>query len=412
MIGRTNAVSKPGVELSLVVSVTSGAAVTATKGSKTVNGTAAGGSCVLSLPEAGTWSVKATLGGQTSDTKSVSVVDSYAVALTFFSATITVNVDSGASVTLKKGGTTIATKTSNGTAVFTVTETGAYTVTATKNGQTTSGSVNVVSGTTSYSLTLSFVSSTLNNNEWSVIKSVSDAGQGANYWSIGDRKAVTLNGTMSKLSLSNFTTYAFIIGFNHNASVEGSNRIHFQIGKTALSGGTDVCLVNGYSDDSDFYMNTSNTNSGGWSSSYMRTKILGTSLSSYSGTFIGVLPAALRAVLKPVTKYTNNTGNSTSASAVTATTDYAFLLSEYEVFGSISYANSNESSKQAQYAYYSAGNSKIKYNHSATSTAVRWWLRSPFASGSSYFVCVCSDGTVTNASTASRSYGVAPGFCV
>lgn len=116
MIGRTNAVSKPGVELSLVVSVTSGAAVTATKGSKTVNGTAAGGSCVLSLPEAGTWSVKATLNGQTSDTKSVSVVDSYAVALTFFSATITVNVDSGASVTLKKGGTTIATKTSNGTA--------------------------------------------------------------------------------------------------------------------------------------------------------------------------------------------------------------------------------------------------------------------------------------------------------
>ena len=94
MIGRTNAVSKPGVELSLVVSVTSGAAVTATKGSKTVNGTAAGGSCVLSLPEAGTWSVKATLNGQTSDTKSVSVVDSYAVALTFFSATITVNVDS------------------------------------------------------------------------------------------------------------------------------------------------------------------------------------------------------------------------------------------------------------------------------------------------------------------------------
>ena len=168
MIGRTNAVSKPGVELSLVVSVTSGAAVTATKGSKTVNGTAAGGSCVLSLPEAGTWSVKATLNGQTSDTKNVSVVDSYAVALTFFSATITVNVDSGASVTLKKGGTTIATKTSNGTAVFTVTETGAYTVTATKNGQTTSGSVNVVSGTTSYSLTLSFVSSTLNNNEWSV----------------------------------------------------------------------------------------------------------------------------------------------------------------------------------------------------------------------------------------------------
>lgn len=420
MIGRTNAVSKPGVELSLVVSVTSGAAVTATKGSKTVNGTAAGGSCVLSLPEAGTWSVKATLNGQTSDTKSVSVVDSYAVALTFFSATITVNVDSGASVTLKKGGTTIATKTSNGTAVFTVTETGAYTVTATKNGQTTSGSVNVVSSTTSYALTLSFVSSTLNNNEWSVIKSVSDAGQGANYWSIGDRKAVTLNGTVGKLSLSNVTTYAFIIGFNHNASVEGANRIHFQLAKTALSGGTDVCFCdNQYGPDSGwsspgagyFVMNASNTNSGGWKSSQMRTAICGTSLSSYSGTIIAVIPAALRAVLKSVTKYTNNTGNSSAASAVTATTDYAFLLSEYEVFGSTTYANSNEASKQAQYAYYSAGNSKIKYNHSATSTAAIWWLRSPSAGYSNGFVDVYAGGTV-DYTGAICSLGFAPGFCV
>lgn len=417
MIGRTNAVSKPGVELSLVVSVTSGAAVTATKGSKTVNGTAAGGSCTLTLPEAGTWSVKATLGGQTSDTKSVSVVDSYAVALTFFSATITVNVDSGASVTLKKGGTTIATKTSNGTAVFTVTETGAYTVTATKNGQTTSGSVNVVSGTTSYSLTLSFVSSTLNNNEWSVIKSVSDAGQGANYWSIGDRKAVTLNGTVGKLSLSNVTTYAFIIGFNHNASVEGTNRIHFQLAKTALTGGTDVCLCDSsynsnVSTTGYFSMNSSRTNSGGWASSQMRTNICGTSLSSYSGTIIAVIPAALRAVLKSVTKYTDNTGGgSTAASAVTATTDYFFLLSEYEVFGSISYGNTNEKNKQAQYAYYSAGNSKIKYKHDGTSTAARWWLRSPCASGSYYFVYVGTDGTVGNG-YAFCSLGFAPGFCV
>lgn len=418
MIGRTNAVSKPGVELSLVVSVTSGAAVTATKGSKTVNGTAAGGSCTLTLPEAGTWSVKATLGGQTSDTKSVSVVDSYAVALTFFSATITVNVDSGASVTLKKGGTTIATKTSNGTAVFTVTETGAYTVTATKNGQTTSGSVNVVSGTTSYSLTLSFVSSTLNNNEWSVIKSVSDAGQGANYWSIGDRKAVTLNGTVGKLSLSNVTTYAFIIGFNHNASVEGTNRIHFQLAKTALTGGTDVCLCDSsynsnVSTTGYFSMNSSRTNSGGWASSQMRTNICGTSLSSYSGTIIAVIPAALRAVLKSVTKYTDNTANGggSTASYVTATTDYFFLLSEFEVFGSISYGNTNEKNKQAQYAYYSAGNSKIKYKHNGTSTAARWWLRSPRASISNNFVTVDTDGTVGSAS-AHISLGFAPGFCV
>ena len=159
-------------------------------------------------------------------------------------------------------------------------------------------------------------------------------------------------------------------------------------------------------------MNASNTNSGGWKSSQMRTNICGTSLSSYSGTIIAVIPAALRAVLKSVTKYTDNTGGgSTAASAVTATTDYFFLLSEFEVFGSISYGNTNEKNKQAQYAYYSAGNSKIKYKHNGTSTAALWWLRSPRASDSYDFVVVSTGGTVGDG-YASCSLGFAPGFCV
>ena len=406
-----------GIVPQLIVTVSAGATVTATNGSKTITGTSDNtGVCTLTVPEIGTWSVSATLDGQTSNTKTVSITDTYMVSLTFFSATITVTVDSGASVSLQKDGATIQTKTSTGTVVFTVTETGTYTIVATKNGQTTSGSVNVVSSTNSYSLTLYFVSSTLNNNEWSVIKSVSDAGQGANYWSIGDRKAVTLNGTVGHLSLSNYKTYAFIIGFNHNASVEGSNRIHFQLAKTALSGGKDVCFCDrsynsSVSTTGYFSMNRSQTNSGGWNSSQMRTKICGTSLSSYSGTIIAVIPAALRAVLKSVTKYTDNTGHSSAASAVTATTDYFFLLSEYEVFGRIDQGNPNESSKQAQYSYYSAGNSKVKYNHSATSKAVYWCLRTPNARNSTGFVVVHTSGG-GSWYDANYSNGFAPGFCV
>ena len=332
-----------GTELQIIVSVPSGATVTATKGSKVVSGTAINGTCTLTVPEAGTWSVKATHNGQTSDAKSVSI-------------------------------------------------------------------------TGIYDVTLSFVSSTLNNNDWATIKEVSDKGQGANYWSIGDSKAVTLNGTVGTLTLSNYTIYAFILGFNHNAELEGQNRIHFQLGKTALSGGTDVALCDSkynsqVSATGYFSMNSSATNSGGWNSSQMRTKICGTSLASYSGTIIAVIPAALRAIIKSVTKYTDNTGASSDASAVTATTDYFFLLGEYEVFGTISRGNPNESSKQAQYSYYSAGNSKVKYNHSATSTAVVWWLRSPFAGSSTYFTLVIPDGTVSN-DNAYYSIGFAPGFCV
>lgn len=332
-----------GTELKIVVSVTSGAAVTATKGSNTVSGTSVNGVCTIIVPEAGTWSVKATLGGETSNTKSVTFTDSYDV-------------------------------------------------------------------------TLAFVSPTLNDNDWAKIREVSDKGDGANYWSIGDCKAVTLNGTVGTLTLSNYTIYAFILGFNHNAELEGQNRIHFQLGKTALSGGTDVALCDSkYNSQASatgyFSMNSNATNSGGWNSSQMRTNICGTSLASYSGTIIAVIPAALRAIIKSVTKYTDNTGASSDASAVTATTDYFFLLAEYEVFGTISRGNPNESSKQAQYSYYSAGNSKVKYNHSATSTAVVWWLRSPFAGSSTYFTLVIPDGAVSN-DNAHYSIGFAPGFCV
>ena len=256
------------------------------------------------------------------------------------------------------------------------------------------------------------ISPVLDENTWDQISEASSSGVASQIWKVGDRKEIVLNGTVGALTFNNYHTYAFIIGFDHNASREGNNRIHFQIGKTALSGGKDICLVSGYNDNSDFYMNTSRTNAGGWEDSYMRNNILGTSKTSYSGRFIGVLPSALRNVLKSVTKYTDNTGNSsTSSGAVTATTDYAFLLSEYEVFGSCSIANSNEASRQQQYAYYAAGNSKIKYNHSSTGSAVDWWLRSASRSNSRNFASVNASGDVTGG-RANNSLGVAPGFCV
>ena len=414
MWGNTNARKPGGVQFTLVVSVTTGSLVTASKSGRSVSGTAVNGQCVLTLPEAGTWTVSATLDGQTSSTQTVNVVESYAVTLTYFSATITVTAPSGSTVTCSKGATSYQ-KTSTGTAVFTVTEAGTWTVTATQGGQTATGTVNVTAST-NYSITLSFVDDVLNNNDWDTISEVSSAGEAANYWSVGDRKQVTLNGTVGSCTFSNYSTYAFIIGFNHNSSREGSNKIHFQLAKTALSGGTDICFTdssyNSSGSSAAFRMNTSNTNSGGWEDSYMRNSICGTSKTSTSGRFMGAIPAALRNALKSVTKYTDNTGNaSTSSSAVTATTDYIFLLSEYEVFGSCSIANSNEASRQQQYAYYSAGNSKVKYRHTSTSSTAFWWLRSAYRCSSYFFAIVNTDGYV-GSSNANNSLGVAPGFCV
>lgn len=255
----------------------------------------------------------------------------------------------------------------------------------------------------------------LNDCTWDEISEISSSGQAANYFAVGDCKEIVLNGTVGALTFEDYHTYAYIIGINHNAAVEGNNLIHFQLAMSALEGGKNICFVdsnyNSTGSSAAFRMNTSRTNSGGWGDSYMRNNICGTSKSTTSGRIMGAIPAELRDALKSVTKYTNNNGSSSASSAVTATTDYFFLLSEYEVFGNITYSNSYEANYQQQYAYYSAGNSKVKYRHNRTGSAALWWLRSPRAGGSYAFVSVRADGTV-NTAYAYASLGFAPGFCV
>lgn len=320
---------------------------------------------------------------------------------------LVVNVDSGATVTARKGSVAVSAVSENGQAVLELDEAGTYTVSATKDGTTTP---DVKTATVPQEITLSFVAAELNTNSWEMIKAVSDAGQGANYWSVGDTKDVTLSGTWQSLNVSNVTVKAFIIGFDHNSAVEGEHRIHFLMGKigTAMVAFCDS-QYGSQTSGAYFTMNTANTSSGGWEASRMRKTVLGNSNTPdvpLEGSLIAVLPEELRAVMKPVTKWTQNN----SPLMATATTDYTFLMAEFEIFGARTYANSDEQSKQAQYDYFRAGNPKVFHKHSATTTAVRAWLRSPDASNSSYF-CIVSTSGAAGSSYASRSRGVAPGFC-
>lgn len=57
---------------------------------------------------------------------------------------------------------------------------------------------------------------------------------------------------------------------------------------------------------------------------------------------------------------------------VTATTDYLFLLAEFEVFGSRSGANQYEQNSQAQYDYYKAGNSRVRIDKSIKPFAMKF----------------------------------------
>ena len=100
---------------------------------------------------------------------------------------------------------------------------------------------------------------------------------------------------------------------------------------------------------------------------------------------------------------------------MSSTTDYLFLLSEYEVFETHQYCNDAEPNYQAQYDYFKAGNSKVANKHSATGTAAVWWLRSPYCniniSTNNSFCAVASSGSL-GCNYAYYAYGVVPGFVV
>lgn len=344
------------------------------------------------------------------------------------SATFTIGGNHDGTVNVVSNNTSIATVSRSGNTV-TVTHVNQTTGSTTVTVSCTAGANYTAPGNKNVTVNAKFVSSVLNENEWSVIKSVADAGNGSNYWAVGDRKAVAVNGTVGTQAV-NGTYYVYIIGFNHNSSREG-NGITFGTFKTALSGGTDICLVDGqyndYSTNGTKYFNmnhSSNTNSGGWKGCDLRYDVLGstntnngdatatTATSPVAGTLMAALPSDLRAVMKPMTIYTDNTGGgNNTASYVTASVDYLPLLAEFEIFGTRTYANSAEENYQQQYAYYSAGNSKVKYRHSATSSTAHWWERSPHYGNGSHFCRVDTNGNATGYA-AGYSRGLAPAFRV
>jgi hypothetical protein len=290
---------------------------------------------------------------------------------------------------------------------------------------------------------------TLDNCTWAQIHKYSS--DGANYWAVGDCKGITLNGTVGTLTLSSETLYVYILGFNHNQTYEGEG-IHFGGFKTGATDGVDVCLIDSKYDHPSsngtkcFNLNhwgssssQYNTNYGGWAGCDTRYDILGstdTAPSGYgstpttdrvgydasttcatspvSGTLMAALPSDLRAVMQPMTKYTDNVGNkSNTAAGVSATVDYLPLLAEFEIFGARSYANAYEENYQKQYDYFSAGNSKVRYCHSATATSAYWWERSPSYSSTFYFCDVGTSGSATTGNNLSRcSYGLCPAFKV
>ncbi len=199
--------------------------------------------------------------------------------------------------------------------------------------------------------------------------------------SVGDQVALSLNGT----------SYNFdVIGFNHDTLTTAT-----AYGSSTATGKAGITFQMHDLFATTYVMNSSSTNSGGWKSSAMRTSTM--------ATMKGYLPSAWQSAIKPVNKASGTGGGSSSGTETVS--DSCFLLAEIEIFGSTTYSVSGEGT---QYAYYKAGNSKVK---NKSGSASYWWERSPGSGNSDGFCSVASGGNADGGS-ANYGFGVAFGFCV
>ena len=208
------------------------------------------------------------------------------------------------------------------------------------------------------------------NNTWEQIIVACHSGSVPSAWAVGNSKPMTIGGVDYQID---------IIGKNHDDYSDGS-------GKAPLTFQMHDCYGTKYA------MNSSDTNSGGWTSCAMR--------STHLPAILALMPTEVQNGIRQVNKLTSEGGMSTK---IKTTADKLFLLSETEIFSKKQYSTGGEG---AQYDYYKAGNTKVKKVNGSART---WWERSPYNSDSTSFCSVTSNGYANYYTKSSR--GVAFGFC-
>ena len=229
----------------------------------------------------------------------------------------------------------------------------------------------------------------------------------ADYWAVGDTRNVNLS-AMSATGVGEShraQTVQFVIGdFEHDDLVTSING-HTKAAVTLLQ---KDCLMdaanasnptNGSGNTENGYMNSSNTNVGGWKSCARRTWC--------NNVYFSALPSALQSMVKTVNKKVSVGNNSSTIETVQ---DKIFLAAEIEIFGSTQYSFTGEGTQYQFYKNATANRYKMpKWNSSSVSNV--HWERSPRSGNATYFCIVSSSGNADTIS-ASTAYGVAPCLCI
>lgn len=227
------------------------------------------------------------------------------------------------------------------------------------------------------------------------------------YWAVGDKRTIHHNAMdatgVSESHRANDYVYV-IIGIEHDDLVTPIN------GKTkaAITIQTERML---YLDTTTEYnssydishecgqMNVANSNSSGWEGCERRRWC--------NNVYKGCLPPYIQNMMKPVKKLTLAGGRS---DVIKISNDYAFLLSEIEIFGSATYSFSGEG-KQYQYFKNATANRNKYPRYTNAHASGYYWTRSPRFNSDTFFCIVYINGG-TNTDNASSIIGIVPCLCI
>jgi hypothetical protein len=191
-----------------------------------------------------------------------------------------------------------------------------------------------------------------------------------------------------------------IVGKNSWKGKNGNNFDHVAVQSRNVLGYSGETNADGH------YLNSSNTNAGGYLSCKGRQYLLNNMLPALKNLGIPFDEEWMKAPARLVSK-----GGGDSNPGADTISDKLFLPTEYEMFGAHTYSNSNAeaAANQGRLTYYDDNSKRIKYNKDDASRL--YWEASPRTGYTASFCIVHTAGGAYQVSAAC-AYGFAPVFCV
>lgn len=229
----------------------------------------------------------------------------------------------------------------------------------------------------------------------------------SDYWAVGDKRTIHHNAMdatgVSESHRANDYAYV-IIGIEHDDLVTAINgktkaAITIQTERMLYLDTTTEYNASYNASHECGYINGSSTNSGGWEGCVRRTWC--------NNVYKKCLPTYIQNMMKQVKKLTSAGSRS---STIKISNDYAFLLSEIEIFGSATYSYAGEG-KQYQYFKNATANRYKKPRFDDSLVSGHYWERSPYFGSESKFCHVDVSGN-SHYNDVSNSYDIVPCLCI